>query len=1043
VLNKYYVTLTQATDADLVRQSGCEILAEYPDAMVIRCEEEVAAQLRAAGVEINQTVTAPVRLLGMQFSMADAMATEPAAPVDDTRPHYYIAQLVGPAKGSWLSELAELGADVIASPPGDALILRLLPPRLASIAGLPWVDSIVSYRPAMKLSPKLRGGRRAALGPAELTMSAAEALGDVDQLVEITVFPGESVDAVAAKIEDAGGRVMSRTKTSVKAVAGTDAIEAVAEDPGVEAIQPFVFPELHNDVARTVMALPQDGAFRTGVLEGAGQIIAVCDSGIDTGAAATIHPDFQNRVEAIVSLPVALSSAWASYVNGPLNTDDGAADANSGHGTHVVGSVLGDGASALAAGSSTVPRGTAPRARLFFQASEQEVAFKRTSQLIAEGIPVPQIPGGWPPASVGLYGLPDDLMPLFTAAYAAGARIHTNSWGAPVNGEYTENARHVDQFMWENRDMLIVFSAGNSGTDVDQDGQINLDSIGSPGTAKNCLTVGASENQRPNGSVPAPGINVSWPQFSSTRFAQMGAAGHVSDNVDGLACFSSRGPTDDGRIKPEVVAPGTNVLSTRSTQVGADPLWGDVTPLSHPLRGRYCWSGGTSMSTPLVAGIAACVREHVVSQRNHFEDGVKPSGALIKAFIVNGAQAINGQFTGEVPSGANSVSGFGRVNATNTITPGQLGRAAFDDEPDNAVESGEMRTFAVEVASASESLKATLCWTDRESTNAGGLQNRLYLQVVSPNGAIIDGDVTPFPTVTNNVQQVTVEAPVAGQYTIRVRGVSVVHQAPGAGAGANPRQDFALVVSNGFGLNVGPAPAVLAGGIVSAASFVSGPVSAGELLSIFGSNLGPTPPRTMEFDLSGNLTTQLGVTRVLFDGQAAPLIFASEGQLNVVAPGSIAGQASTVVEVEVDGIRSTPTVLPVAGTRPGIFVLNAAGQGAVLNENFSVNGPANPAARGTVIQIFATGGGETAPPFVTGGVAPSPPPLHVLSATVQVEIGGMDAPVVFAGASPQSVFGLVQINATVPAGVTPGAAVGLVVRIGGVGSRAGVTVAVV
>jgi uncharacterized protein (TIGR03437 family) len=1041
---KYYVTISGPGDTDIVRQSGCEILATYPDSLVIRCEEAQAAQLRAAGLELNETVTAPVRLLGMKFSMADAVATEPEmAPADVTRPHYYIAQLVGPAKGEWLDTLPGRGAEVIASPPSDALILRLLPENLSSIRDLPWVESIVSYRPAMKLSPKLRRDRRAELGAADLAMSAREALALEDQLIAITVFPGESVDDVAAKVEAAGGRVMNKTDTTLQAVAGVGAIREAAEHPGVEAIQPFAFPELHNDVARTVMAVPPNGAFPPGVLEGAGQIVAVCDSGVDTGLAATVHQDFRNRVEAIVSLPVALGPAWAPYINGAVNTDDGAADTNSGHGTHVVGSVLGDGAEALAANATTIPRGTAPQARLFFQASEQEVDFKPVAQLIAEGIPVPQIPGGWPPARFGLYGLPDDLMPLFTAAYAAGARIHTNSWGAPVNGSYTDSSRNVDQFMWENRDMLIVFSAGNSGTDADQDGQINLDSIGSPGTAKNCLTVGASENQRPNGSTPTPGVNVTWPQFSATRFAQMAAAGHVSDNPDGLACFSSRGPTDDGRIKPEVVAPGTNVLSTRSSQVtAADPLWGDVTPVNHSLRGLYCWSGGTSMSTPLVAGFAACVREHLVTHRNHFQDGVKPSGALVKAFLVNGAQPIAGQYASEVPNGANNVTGFGRVHAMNTIAPGTLAQVAFDDEPSNAVETGQMRTFPVQASNLGEPLKVTLCWTDRQSTNAGGLQNRLYLQVVDPNGAVLNGDVTPFPTVTNNVQQVTVAAPLAGQYTIRVRGVSVAHQAPGAAAGANPRQDFALAVSNAIGLNVTPAPSILPGGIVSAASFVAGPVSICELLSIFGSNLGPTPPRFIEFDSAGQLVTQLGPTRVLFEGQAAPLLFAGAGQINVVAPASVATQPSTSVEVEVNGVRSAPSPLTTAATRPGIFTLGGAVQAAVLNQNGTVNGPGNPAPRGSVIQIFTTGGGQTAPPLTPGAVAPVPPPLHTLVAAVQVQIGGLNAVVQFAGAAPGLVFGVVQINATVPMGVAPGNAVALAVSVGGVPAQAGVTIAV-
>jgi uncharacterized protein (TIGR03437 family) len=123
-------------------------------------------------------------------------------------------------------------------------------------------------------------------------------------------------------------------------------------------------------------------------------------------------------------------------------------------------------------------------------------------------------------------------------------------------------------------------------------------------------------------------------------------------------------------------------------------------------------------------------------------------------------------------------------------------------------------------------------------------------------------------------------------------------------------------------------------------------------------------------------------------------------------------------------------------------MLNAAGQGAVLNADGSINGPLNRAGRGSAIQIFATGAGETAPPLVPGAIAPPPPPLHVLITNVQVQIGGIDAPVQFAGASPQSIFGLVQFNATVPLGVTPGAAVSLMVRVGGVPAQAGVTVAI-
>src|SRR5207344_2534780 len=103
----------------------------------------------------------------------------------------------------------------------------------------------------------------------------------------------------------------------------------------------------------------------------------------------------------------------------------------------------------------------------------------------------------WPPPKTGLYGLPDDLGALLDQAYRAGARIHTNSWGnssPELAGLYSERATVVDEFVWTHPDMLVLFSAGNEGVDKDAGGVIDTDSVGPPGTAKNCLTVGASEN---------------------------------------------------------------------------------------------------------------------------------------------------------------------------------------------------------------------------------------------------------------------------------------------------------------------------------------------------------------------------------------------------------------------------------------------------------------------------------------------------------------------------------------------------------------------
>lgn len=797
---KFLVTVSTPAQTTAIQGSGCDILAEYPNTMLVRCENAEADALRAQGLELAESPTPPLHLAGRSFAMADAVAAG-AAPTDPTRPAYYIAQLVGPAKGEWLEALKSDGAEVIGALPTNALVLRMLPSRADAVRQRSWVEGVTIYHSVLKISPRLRLTGRGPIGPSEFAAPLAVGNGDATLSVEVTAFPGESIDPIVDAIRAASDTIISSSRTSVKALVKQSTIGRLANQVSVQAVQPFAFPTFDNDVARAILEVPLDNTFPAGNLDGQGQIVGVCDSGLDTGDPATVHQDLRGRVDAVVSWPTQFDASVAQYINGPFNSDDGPEDTNSGHGTHVAGSVAGNGAAADAVGSATVPMGLAPAARIFFQAIEQQVNWKPVSQLIAEGIPVPFIPGGWPPGSVGLYGLPDDLGQIFAQAYNAGVRIHTNSWGARDDGIYNANSRAVDQSMSAFRDLLIIFSAGNDAQDDNSDSQIDLDSIGSPGTAKNCVTVGASENDRPNGSAPTPGANINWTQFQFPRFAQMAAAGHVSDNPAGVACFSSRGPVDDGRTKPEVVAPGTNVMSLRSSLVGADPLWGDVTPATDPLNGLYCWSGGTSMATPLVAGLAALVRQHLIEQRGHFQNGVKPSGALIKAFILNGAVRVGGQFSGEVPTGVNNVTGFGRANAVHAFSEDGL-EIAFDDEPDNAVETGEMRTYSITAASAAHPLRITLCWTDPPSPGAGQLQNTLYLQLVTPDGAVLDGDLTPFPTVTNNAQQIEIATPIAGAYTIRVRGVSVTQQAPGAAPGANPRQDFALVMSNGIGLNV-------------------------------------------------------------------------------------------------------------------------------------------------------------------------------------------------------------------------------------------------
>ena len=229
--------------------------------------------------------------------------------------------------------------------------------------------------------------------------------------------------------------------------------------------------------------------------------------------------------------------------------------------------------------------------------------------------------------------------------------------------------------------------------------------------------------------------------------------------------------------------------------------------------------------------------------------------------------------------------------------------------------------------------------------------------------------------------------------------------------------------------------------ILHAASLADAPIAPGEIVSIFGANIGPATPAISTAGADGLIPKALAGVAASFDGAFAPLLYASSSQINAIVPFAVADKTATQAEVTYNGSTVLSLILPVSNASPGIFALDSSGRGqaAALNQDFGVNSSANPAGQGTVVMLFAAGAGQTNPPGVDGKITQSD--LAMPKLPVTVSIGGQPADVLYAGNAPGLVAGALQVNARVPEGVNTGAA-SIVLTVGGVPSQSAVTLAV-
>lgn len=675
--------------------------------------------------------------------------------------HHYLVQFIGPVKKVWTDGIMETGGEVRTYYNGFAYIVRADEKVLMKIKELPYVRWIGHLSHRDRISTHLFSRIDKGKTP-DRSLPRTYVL---DNVFTVDFFSEKDLLKRVSEVKNLGFKILEKEKNGKllvlefqeKGANLAKGIGSLSAVHGVQAISERVIKRTSNNVATKIMETNRATLSEGLGLTGKGEVIGVCDTGIDSGDPQNIHPDFKGRMEWVGSYPI--TSGFAQYINNP-GGDDGPADLDSGHGTHVAGSVLGDGTSSADLPGDPI-RGLAYEAKLVFQAIEQEIEWKNPSDLQKYGRYL-------------LAGIPLDLTTLFSDAYAKKARIHSNSWGGGDPGAYDSQCEQLDRFVWENKDFCILFANGNDGTDNDGDGKINLMSVSSPATAKNCISVGACENKRLNFNNSTYGgwwpSNYPSPPYDDDPMA---------DNPDQVVAFSSRGPTQDGRIKPDVVAPGTFILSTRSSQLSpSNKGWA-----AFPLSNKYFHMGGTSMATPLTAGAVALIRQYIRKQR----EIQKPSAALLKAALISGATRL----AGYASSGAiwDNHQGYGRVNIDALVAPDPPVSIEFN-EIKPGLETGEVHTINVNVKLSDVPFRIVIAYTDFPGSY---LVNNLNLIAKGPNGVRYLGNQPSngklVPDTNNNVEVVHVPHPVPGKWEIEIVG-SNIPQGP---------QDFALVYSANIG----------------------------------------------------------------------------------------------------------------------------------------------------------------------------------------------------------------------------------------------------
>ncbi len=675
----------------------------------------------------------------------------------------WLVQFIGPALDTWLDALRAAGLQIVGYLPENAYLVWGDDAQ-ARIVGSDALAGLVlwqgAYHPAYRLAPELR---QAALDGAPGSLEVTIQVVDTPRLAATLAQLAGMADAQLAPAE----AVLNLTNLRLRLPAARLAQAAALAD--IYNIEPYSPPQLLDEIQGQVLAGNTSSVGGKTVAGGPGYLawldgkgfpsdpaayplVDVIDDGIDTGDPTNVqHPDFYQ-------LGVKPGSDRIDYITNC--TIDFTGNGGGGHGNLNAGILAGyndqvgfpfENAEGYQYGLGISPYGRIGGTKIFSNTGGLDVSKCGGSDIV-----------------------------VIQNSYQQGARLSSDSWGGWTNGVYNADAQVYDMLTRDasaavgNQEMLHVFAAGNDGSFV---GAIN-----SPASAKNVLAVGATENPRD------PGISCNgWTE---------------ADSADDIASYSSRGPTADGRAKPDLVAPGTHVQgpATQDPEYNHGYVCGAYYPGGQTL---YTWSTGTSHSTPAVAGAAQLAYEYY---GRVLAPGKTPSPAMLKGLLINSPRYLSGTAAGGTLPGV--AQGWGMLD---------MGRL-FDDAQRTLLDQdilfsdpGESMSIDGAVSDPALPLRISLVWSDAPGATGAGraLVNDLDLEV-SVGGQVYKGNVfSGSDSVAggaaddlNNVENVFIPAGASGVFNVRV----VARSLGGDGVPGNADttdQDFALVIYNGTG-NLAP-----------------------------------------------------------------------------------------------------------------------------------------------------------------------------------------------------------------------------------------------